>query len=89
MNIIVNRRHIHQGIRDSSLYCPVAIALNDSTSLRASINQTLILADERLRVVHKQPMSIDVLNHIQQFDETGEMEPFTFEIDYENQSNPS
>lgn len=83
MIIIVNRRHIAQGIRDSGIYGPIAIALRDATGLRASAHRILVLFDDRLCPVHRQPMPDHVVGRFLHYGQTGEMQPFTFEIDYE------
>lgn len=85
--IRVTQEHINLGIKDSCVLCPVARALNEvlsdeyyadvlSTSMRICrvLDEPGVYAAERYFPSH-------VTERIQQYDQTGEMEPFVFELD--------
>lgn len=84
MLIKVTQAHINSGRPCNSTVCPVALALAEATGCSVSIGRTICLG-----MSYEESTSLKVFTKIRHFDRTKEMQPFEFEIAYENQSHPS
>lgn len=83
MLIQVTQAHIDAGEPCTNIGCPVALALSEATGHSAAIGSTIYVGN------HEEPTSKEVFTKIRHFDRTSEMQPFEFEIKYENPSHPS
>lgn len=67
---------IASGVRDSTLFCPVAQAIHLHGYKNAMVAQDSIQFSDGLEL----PLPLDVTQRIQEYDMGGAMEPFDFDL---------
>jgi hypothetical protein len=85
--ICVSQQNIDQGKRGSYTSCPIALAIKEATG------EQWVVGFNRLTRVHgpwlRSILPVDVCDKIVHYDQTGDMTPFTFEIDLDEQGETS
>lgn len=79
MKIEVTQEHIDKGRRRSCWGCPVALAMRSAGLLNAHAAATFYIWGAHGQFFKDLPK--DVTSHIEYFDQTGKMRPFSFELE--------
>ena len=81
MKIEVTQEHIDQGIINSLVNCPIALAIK-SKGFNCRLDQLYIYIDLKDKIIYIQTPKF-VANFIKDFDDGRPVSPFSFEIDNE------
>ena len=96
MLIKVQRKHIRKGVRGKCKTCPIALAISEALTEKFNYEAITVVSSTSIlmNVPYKfyqfwGPIPVEITEKIKQFDATGQMSPFSFELELSDVFNRS